>query len=413
MAEGQAATNLTSSVGRGGVNRPQDVATVKTLLNKISSEQGGADGTLNEDDSSSNGEDFRRLVKAIEIFQDKNLGNLFKPDGLVERDRNTHKSLIRLSHRSLMSLDDDVGFIPQGGIFRDTDGQGYSRAGLTRPDLEDWTLRDASLPPIQMVPVGGQRVLKLGGTINNFSFFEFVVDGLVPGVVAITKVDGPSVTLEGRIPGTATLRAVGISGAGPSIRLVVRRRVAIKVNCFHLGNVQSQGGERRFQDSLKSITKLYKPQANIDFIEGKTGLITMLNGRTIDPKKPILDFGRIALETPRIAEGKDQVFSMRRMLDSCEDTSPTTLNVFVSDNIFAAGNQDVLGKGASGQSIAWFNTKRTFGIVQDFVIPAHEMGHCLGFHHITAKNSDTYLMGERVSFNAMRIPADTVVELRV
>ena len=84
---------ISASVGKVGSNRPQDVITIKKLLNSIPYEQGGTGGKLTENGSIRWDDE---TVAAITRFQQMKVPGI-KPDGVVNPGRNTWKKLIELS----------------------------------------------------------------------------------------------------------------------------------------------------------------------------------------------------------------------------------------------------------------------------------------------------------------------------
>ena len=152
---------ITHSVGKLGFNDPDDIFTVKTLLNGIGSDAGGTDGTLDADDTSRTGPEFDRLVEAITIFQKLNFAGVFPPDGLVEPGK---KTIRRLQAFFALRHGGDVPalsiVLPSGPLFGDSNATGFSAARLTRAGPgADWNSRNPLLPVTQMVPVGSTRKL--------------------------------------------------------------------------------------------------------------------------------------------------------------------------------------------------------------------------------------------------------------
>lgn len=413
--------DISASVGRRGVNRPQDVQRVKEFLNRISSEEGGTDGTLDESDSSAVGADFEMLVKAIIIFQYKNFRNEFQPDGLVERGRKTHKALAAMSHRALMPIDlVDAFFMPAVGHVRDTDHRGYSRAGLKQahPVLpSDWTTRVPNATPIQMVPTGDVRTLVVNSA-PGFTF-EFKLADDSPRVATLNS-SGTSVTLTGQSAGDGELQALGPSGVAATATVRVRAPATITVNTVHLGRPRISGSENNFAALVPAISRLYEPQTNVRFVAGSISVLERLNGVAIDPDKDITDISTllgISMDYAKREMGIEQPFSIHEVGKSFPNAGTKVLTIFFSPRIQRIADPKVAGSAERiGGRMAWFRigvSQNSKVGVTEVAVPAHEIGHLLGFHHITAPSSETYLMNEGMGLNNMRIPSDTLTELRV
>lgn len=420
MAEIGPETDISASVGRKGVNRPDDVARVKGFLNAILAEEGGADGTLDESDTAAFGTDFEALVKAIVIFQDKNFKGWFPPDGLVERRRNTHKALVNKSRRGHLLIEKEAAtFVPATGYVLDTDHFGYSRAGLKQdvPGLPtDWVTRDPTLPPVQMVPVGGLRTLGIYGSMTG-SQWTFEIAGQDPDAVRIVDSNDRSVTVIGIKKGEAEILANGYLPGVATVKLRVRPRVTVTVNSVHIGRPRTPGAENNFASLIPAITRVYEGQANITFVAGSIQILHKLNGVDVDPNKTITDISPTGMNThqARTTWGIEQPFNLHEMGPEFPAQGDTVLTVFFSDRIERFQDRGVAGHGERvGGRLAWFRTGAVArSAVSEFVIPAHEIGHLLGFRHITAPHSETYLMAEGAGNNNMRIPSDTLVQLRV
>jgi hypothetical protein len=420
MAEIGPDTDISASVGRKGVNRPDDIARVKGFLNAILAEEGGADGTLDESDTASFGTDFEALVKAIVIFQDKNFKGWFPPDGLVERRRNTHKALVNKSRRAHLLIEKEAAtFVPATGYVLDTDHFGYSRAGLKQdhPMLAtDWTTRDPTLPPIQMVPVSGQRTLGIYGSITG-STWTFEIAGTNPDAVWIMNTTDRSVTIVGARKGEAEVRANGYLPGVATATLRVRPHVTVTVNTVHIGRPRTPGAEDNFARLIPAISRLYEGQTNITFTVGSIRVLDKLNGVDVDPNKPITDISPTGMNThqARTTWRIEQPFNLHEMGPEFPAQGDTVLTVFFSDRIERFQDRGVAGHGERvGGRLAWFRIGSAVrSAASEFVVPAHEIGHLLGFRHITAPRSETYLMAEAFGNNNMRIPSDTLVQLRV
>ncbi len=80
-----AAKTLSASVGNGGVNKPEEVLLIKTLINKFIP-------SFNLADTSTNTKVGNTTIAAIKKFQQEKVG-LTSPDGLIEPGKNTWKIL--------------------------------------------------------------------------------------------------------------------------------------------------------------------------------------------------------------------------------------------------------------------------------------------------------------------------------
>ena len=408
-------TDISASVGRRGVNRPEDVSRVKSFLNAISTELGGTDGTLIESDKSASGTDFEAMVTAIIIFQKKNFEGWFPPDGLVERQRNSHKALVRMSRRGFMPIEREiVSLIPAAGLVLDTDGRGYSRAGLTKAAAGgDWTAKTPNADPIQMLPIGGHRTLKINSTPG--STYTFALGGTKPDAAKIADTNITNITLTGLTPGEAQLHVVGYIGVVATATIRVRAQAKVRVNMVHVGRPRVPGAENNFAKLLPAISRLYEPQTNIIFEAGTTTILQKLNGVDVDPTQPVTHVENVSSQVAKLILGVQQPFSFPEMQALFPSQGNNVLTVFFSEKMVKYNKPLVLGSAQSGGgTFAWFRVgvSQTQS-VSEFMVPAHEMGHLLGYSHITAPGSDTYLMNERTTFNNMRIPSDTLTDLRI
>jgi hypothetical protein len=411
MAEIGPDTDISASVGRKGVNRPEDVARVKGFLNAISTEEGGTDGTLDESDTSGAGSEFEALVTAIITFQRMNFAGLFTPDGLVEKRRNTHKALVNKSHRGLMHVDpiDSGGrFIPAAGLVLDTDGRGFSRAGLIQNGATgDWTQKNAGADPIQMIPVGGSRTLVMSSIAASTFTFEIVPNSITAAIVDSSKTHA---TVVGVMPGEAQLRAIGYFGnVAATATLRVRAKSTVRVRTVHVGRPRQPGAENNFAKLLPSISRLYEPQTNLSFALDSTSVMEKLGGVDVDPSKPVTAHPYLGMSREMLRDlGIEQPFSPTEMAHLYTDTS--VLTIFFSDRMVEFNHPATLGAAhGAGGHVAWFRIGTGSNL---FAVPAHEIGHLLGYHHITAPFSETYLMNTHARLNNMRIPSDTLTELR-
>src|SRR5215218_5818706 len=90
--------SIARSVGLKGANLEDDIFTIKTLLNGISAERGGADGTLDMNDLSASPRAMEPLIDAILVFQTVQTGLL--KDGRVDPERNTIKRMRALFNKT-------------------------------------------------------------------------------------------------------------------------------------------------------------------------------------------------------------------------------------------------------------------------------------------------------------------------
>jgi hypothetical protein len=401
--------DITHSVGKDGFNDPDDIFTVKTLLNGIGSDAGGTDGTLDASDTSKTGPDFDRLVEAITIFQKLNFTGVFPPDGLVEPGKKTIRRLQRffaLRHGGDVPVLSTV--LPSGPLFGDANATGFSAARLSRsgPGV-DWSSRNPFLPVTQMVPVGSTRKLVVTNTGSVAASFQ-----VSPETIAtIDASDNTSVTVRGNSFGKADL-TVSLEGQSPvKVKLVVRRVVSMPVNCIHLGPPPVPGDERIFlKNTLPGIKRIYEGQTNITFTEGNAtiALEVTINGvRTpVDPSRPFVFEELVGPPDPN--KQGCRLFELRGMVPD-----KSAMTIFLGPNLVDDRSPNIVGASLRGEKIAWFNTKPLRNLSNRLTVPAHEMGHSLGLPHITAPANFAYLMNPVVQINNIIIPSDTLEDLIV
>jgi hypothetical protein len=403
------AFEITGSAGKGGFNDPEDIFTVKNLLNGIGTDAGGTDGTLDADDTSKIGPDFDRLVEAITIFQRLNFAGVFPPDGLVEPGK---KTIRKLKFMFLLKKGVDVQVIssvlPSGPLFGDANATGFSAARLSRSGPgTDWTARNPFAPVTQMVPVGATRKLLVTNKASASVSFQLSPDS----VATIDASDDKSVTVRGKGPGKADL-IVTLEGQSPvKVKIVVRRAIPMRINSVHLGPPARPGDEKSFMtNALPGINRIFSAQTNITFTEGDAtiALQVTIGGQLtrIDPAKDLILVVLIGPPAPNT-----QVVRQFELDPLVTDANAVT--VFLAPNLKDDRDPAIVGASVIGSKRAWFNTTPLRDLSNRLTLPAHEIGHSLGLPHINAPLNFAYLMRERVTLNNIIIPSDTLDDLVV
>ena len=395
--------SIARSVGLGGANDPDDIFTIKTLLNGIAPEQGGADGTLDVTDLSNTSNSMEPLIDAIIVFQRLQPGLLH--DGRVDPEKNTIKRMrLLFNSRKGGGLDVPISILPGGPIFGPCDTRGFSAARL-KLSGDAWSGFDAMAPVRQMVPIGQKRTLRVRGTATTEVMFR--LDSAKAEIVDQTS---DSVTVIGRQEGEADLIIVIVGNRPTSVRLLVRKASTIPIDVVHLGRaVLASGLMISAQRSVAtSVTRIYEAQANLTFSSGTSRIVDSVKSgsRTIviDPNKPLVI--RSDIGPPRATQ--ELRFDDLKALV----TRPKAITMFVSAQLFDASDPNISGRGELGNRILWFNPLKA-GSANAAILPGHEIGHSLGMSHVTTKNNGGFLMNPTIQANNIIIPCETLVELQL
>jgi hypothetical protein len=396
--------SIVQPVGLNAPNQPDDIFTIKTLLNGIAPDDGGADGTLDVSDLSNSPAAMEPLITAIILFQRTQPGLI--RDGRVDPERNSIKRMRSLFNRRRGgSVDLNVSITPDGPIFGPCDARGFSAARLGLAG-EDWSRFDAFAPVRQMVPVGGTRKLRVKGA--NGTTVGFALNSpSIPKASIVAQTDD-TVTVAGHLDGETDL-IVTIEGQRPvPIRLVVRRSATVAIDMVHLGQAPlAQGlmiGTQR--EITGTVSRIFENQANLTFTPGTTRIVASVRseGRdvAIDPNRPLII--RDGFGPPSAAQ--DIRFDDLKTLV----TNRAAVTMVISAQLIDGENPAVLGRGETNGRILWFNPMKSG--FNTAIIPAHEIGHSLGLGHITTRNNAGFLMNPEVQPNNFIIPCETLVQLR-
>lgn len=376
--------DIAESVGNGGRNKPDDMFSVKSLLNGILLIDGGAEGALDPNDSSDSGPEFERMAFAIARFQAVQFPGEFEPDGLVEPNRKTIKGLHRIFDLHRVPLPVFIGISPLLPTSGDTDMLGFSAARLTqtRPRA-DWTGRDLSLPATQMVPVLGTRTLVVTFATAIMPTFRIEDES----IAMVKSVILNMVTVEGRNPGKTTLFCFIGAFEAVRVQLIVRRARTKNVDVIHLGAPQNANAPQQFLDNvLPDINEVFEPQTNIRFAPGVARSVT---AATLDGAPFSIGPGPLfVLEEGEAPPPGGQGVRFRDLQFLVQNNDAIT--VFISPNLHAL-DQTTGGQGEHPGNKCWFRTGMNLAL-DTLTLPAHEIGHTLGLAHVTSAPTVDYLM---------------------
>lgn len=422
-----AAFEIFGPVGRGAPNDPDDMATIKQLLNGISSVQAGAANTLNEKDFSTTDADFRRMVEAIEIFQARHFKGIFPPDGVVSPNKKTHNKLRDLflaeRNRKGSVLDLPVAVRPAGPMTGKSNETGFSLEGLRKGANGEWDSRDPNPTPLQMVPTGETRQLLLtlpaGSDIDKADLSTQILD---PHIASLVGSSDTSATILGGTPGTTTLR-ISAKGRTKDIRIMVRGPRHMSLHLTVLGNIMGPGEEATLRSSIvDQLNRIYRPQANFVFFEGVARVVTSVKSKqqnamvNITPTAQVLVDDTNSLSPsaafPLVLWGQD--------LLAIDPSARQQFQIFIG-NIIDPQGSSIVGSAFSenvnnvmGQRAAWFRLDQIGRRANNsFSTIAHESGHAMGMFHITASNNQRFLMFPNAvpQDNNLIIPAETTIDL--
>ena len=298
---------------------------------------------------------------------------------------------------------------PDGPIAGDADRSGFSAVRLARNAAgEEWSRRDPFKPISQFVPVGGQRklIVEAAGGVG----VSFVLNSEV--FARIVTSDQRSVVLGGNTPGVVSL-TISVEGLSPiKVDIVVRKAVSVPVDVFHLGPPKIPGAAATFQAAVVSaVNAIWTAQTGVTFTNGATRDVStmIMDGQStvIDTDLPL--FFSVEIGPPVPTRPTLRFSDLQR-----EVKNAGAVTCFVSPNIRDQAGDNILGRGGVGTKVCWFKIGINGGQSARGA-PAHEFGHALGFPHITAPQTESFLMhpnGDRFQNNTI-IPSETLVDLIV
>jgi hypothetical protein len=403
---------IDGSVGRKGKNLINDVECVKRMLNKISPENGGAAGILDETDLSPQGIDFELMVYQIQVFQAINFPEMvngkrnpqgFTSDGLVEPERSTLKRM-----RALMLLrsggSTTVGLTirPDTPITAQCNGFGFSAAKLQKKYGEiHWSQRNPLGMATQFIPLGGKRVLVFETSPVNDIFTVAIAD---ESKAIILDKSGSRVTVKGINAGQTTLWITSESGGRQVMAIVIRRAATLKINMLHLGASSTFGtAVASMELVLPVLNQIFTNQTNINFeLDVKENIkeMTTIWGRLMLNGKPM-----VVSDSRGVIDQSVDVVSWTDLKRLKRNLNSVTL--LTHENIEKSG-ATAIGESVWRDKIAWINLS-----APEFLptLVAHEIAHSIGLTHITIAKNDYFLMQPLSDQNTLIIPSDTLSDL--
>jgi hypothetical protein len=413
---------IDKSVGFGGVNLSQDISTIKVMLNRITPQNGGSGGTLDEENTEKSGAEFDNLVNQIMIFQAVNFPEVvngkknpfyFSPDGIVGVERSTIKKMRALvSPRQGGVTTSSLKVLPNSPVNGDCDMAGFSAAGLRRDAGGQWATR--AFPPevSQFVPKGGSRTLLVKTSLKDTDWMPFGHD---EAVVSAVKEDNKLV-LKGLSPGKTVVRIQPEGGGAISVNVVVRSLQTLKLNIVELG-ASTSGIAATIRDGIIfGLNSLLTSQANVSIQAGTitslTSIQTFGKSLTLQANRSLLITNNQSLGNPLgdLVDPKDLISLASR---------DKTLTLFTHPMVMKPERPQAIGSSMALDSrCAWINTSAG-SLFTLFV--AHELCHAMGMHHVTAPRSDFFLMNESINvvlngangLNRQIIPSETLSDLRI
>jgi hypothetical protein len=405
---------LTGSVGRGGKNIEDDVERIKRMLNKISSENGGANDTLDETDLSRQGPDFEAMVFQIRLFQDINFpqwinGRInpsgFAPDGLVEPGRASWRRMRALMRSRQGGLQTSTLSVrPDTPITGQCNGFGFSAALLKKTfGQEEWDQRNLFGTATQCIPKDGKRVIVVSTTPANDPFTAAIADETK---AVILNKEGPRITIKGIAAGQTTLWIHSESGIRTMLNLVIRPALKLKIDMLHIGSPTGFAmAVGKVEAMAFAISKIFINQANIEFELGvreavkeiTSGLVTFpMTGRPmvingIGPSSFLVDMVPYS-DLKKLVRNTDAI------------------TLFTHENITDGLSPTALGASQLRSKHAWMNINSPYFLTQT---AAHEIGHSLGLQHITATGNQSFLMNPVTQEHNIIIPSDTLGDLMI
>ncbi len=404
------AFEILGSVGISGDNHADDIITVKTLLNGISPENGGAFGSLDEKDGTAAGADFERMTEAIKIFQLTKLKAFFIPDGLVSPSRRTIRALREEFLKRNARPKDEVGIFSVkstevlGGFSKERlkpFGSGKNRKYII----------DRNGPLSQMVPLGGSKSLLVSA--GNLGLLRFTIDDQNIARILSQSVTsaGTILTVTGVSDGKTFLSFFVNGNLTERCALIVRPSGSVTVNFHFVRDARGRGSQVQAGAGaalVQGLNSIYQSQTNLKFKLGLERNIDTINGRSVDFEAQfILDDEEKGI----IPRGSEQIFKESEFFG--ESTAlQLHINMFLIHRLRVARNQKFRGIAASSRRLCWVDTEFSFGgdIRNRLVLLAHEIGHTLGLVHIGLPEA---LMFQNPDVNNVLIPSETLEDLTV
>ncbi|MEJ1158282.1 hypothetical protein [Prosthecomicrobium sp. N25] len=393
---------IDASVGDGGVNDIADVLTIQTLLNGIPVSLGGSDGGLTLEPEDIVGPQrlikLEPLIQAIVRFQAMQPGLV--QDGRVDPEKNTIKRMRALFRtRRGGGVDSDLVIRPAGPIAGPCNGQGFSAARLKK-GAKDWDAIDRRAPIRQFLPVGGRRTLVATSAAGG------AVSASISGPKAVVEsVKDGKITIVGRLAGEETLE-IRHAGHVHTVKLTVRDVLPMAFDIVLLGD-DPTSNQSRIADFVSVMSGIVAPiylnQANVVFSHGNDRVVDKISRSaspfTIDPFRKLTLVGTGEPVGDHIVSDADLIALIR---------DRTRLTIFLG-KIVLKRNPRTVGQGVIGGAWAWFNDT-ILDTGQRGILPAHEIGHTLGFNHVTALTPG-FLMNEFIMPANVIIPCETLADL--
>ena len=346
------AETINAAVGTSPApNNFQDVETVQSLLNQVPFDQGGPQPLLDTD-----GICGQLTIAAIRKFQQFHLG--FN-DGRVDANKNT------LARLNTFDVDPAVGNPVKFREFTPFDG--FVPADPLR-----------NVPPWQMVPIGGSKIVSVVNANQVASVTSRNVN------VARVLFLGTAVQIFGVSHGTTLIKLRDANGRVLArLDVSVKRKKIVRTSFFFVDDNANHKSTRSLSDADAAITGMndvWLPQANIQFVKKNVTKPLTFN-RNFNTEV------RFTSHLPGVAVAEHEWDIVVARRDFGADFNVFFVTEYEDDTNLTTDNADA-GTLAHQKSCLCDDTLNGHGLG---VVLAHEAGHNMGLDHDTVSLAN--LMG--------------------